>query len=57
MITNGNFIQTIVSAVLALCVGGLMTWLGWMTVVIFDHSKEIAKIEYLLRDVENLKHP
>ena len=45
MSDNGSkFIQNIVGAVLVICITGLMTWLGWLTSVVFDHTKVIAEM-------------
>lgn len=56
---NGKAFQTFMGAVMVLCVTGLMTWLGWMTVVLFNHTKtmvEMAKdYSYLQEEIRTLK--
>lgn len=55
MIENGKFIQTVIAAIFSLCVTGLMMWLGWITVVMFDHNRQIMKIEFLEHEINQLK--
>ena len=42
--SSNKFVMNLVGAVLVICITGLMTWLGWLTSVVFDHTKTLAEI-------------
>jgi len=59
MTDAGNkFVLNFVGAVLVICVTGLMTWLGWLTSVVFEHTKTIVEMakdySYIQNEVSRL---
>lgn len=55
---NGKSFQNFSAAVLFLCVTGLMTWLSWLTIVVFNHTKDMVELSkdysFIQKEIERL---